>query len=201
MQVFRSRIPALNSNAPNAITFETNVGDLDLNGNSVTVSGLSSGHDPFSNPAVVNGGSSPATFTAASASDSTYGGFLDDGGPGALSFVKKGAGTLTFNGTWSYTGTTFIDAGTLRLELASRLDFSSSVAPVTVASGASLELAGTISDLSSNVLRVNVMNNSDTPGLLVSGTNQQVGNIDGLGTTQVNAGSDLTANHIIQTLL
>ena len=45
------------------------------------------------------------------------------------------------------------------------------------------------------------MNNSDTPGLLVSGTNQQVGNIDGLGTTQVNAGSDLTANHIIQSAL
>jgi hypothetical protein len=46
--------------------------------------------------------------------------------------------------------------------------------------------------------RVNVLNNGNAPGVLVSGTNQQVGNIDGSGTTQINAGGDLTANHIIQ---
>ena len=46
--------------------------------------------------------------------------------------------------------------------------------------------------------RVNITNNSNAPGILVSGTNQQVGNIDGSGTTQVNAGSDLMANHIVQ---
>ena len=33
------------------------------------------------------------------------------------------------------------------------------------------------------------------------GTHKQVGNIDGSGTTQDNAGSDLTANHIIQSAL
>ena len=37
--------------------------------------------------------------------------------------------------------------------------------------------------------------------MLVSGTNQVVGNIDGLGTTQVNAGSDLTASHIVESAL
>ena len=47
--------------------------------------------------------------------------------------------------------------------------------------------------------RVNITNSSTTPaGLLVSGTNQQVGNISGSGTTQVNAGSSLTANDIVQ---
>ena len=71
----------------------------------------------------------------------------------------------------------------------------------TVASGATLELAGTVSALSSGPNRVNVLNNSAAPGVLVSGTNQQVGNIDGSGNTQVNAGSDLTANHIIQSAL
>jgi hypothetical protein len=35
----------------------------------------------------------------------------------------------------------------------------------------------------------------------VSGTHQQVGNIDGSGNVQVNAGSNLTANHIIQNAL
>ena len=52
--------------------------------------------------------------------------------------------------------------------------------------------------------RVNITNNSQqTSGgmLLVSGTNQQVGAIDGTGDTVVNDGSDLTANHIIQNAL
>jgi hypothetical protein len=49
---------------------------------------------------------------------------------------------------------------------------------------------------------VNVVNSSTAAaGLLVSGVHQQVGNIDGPGNTQVNAGSDLTANHIIQNAL
>jgi hypothetical protein len=37
--------------------------------------------------------------------------------------------------------------------------------------------------------------------MIVSGTNQAVGNIDGSGAMQVNAGSDLSANHIIQSAL
>jgi hypothetical protein len=52
------------------------------------------------------------------------------------------------------------------------------------------------------VHRANILNNSSaSAGLLVSGTNQQVGFIDGLGITQVNAGSDITVNHIIQSAL
>jgi hypothetical protein len=51
------------------------------------------------------------------------------------------------------------------------------------------------------VLTSNINNSSAAAGLLVSGTNKVVGNIDGSGTTQVNAGSDLTANHIIQNSL
>jgi autotransporter-associated beta strand protein len=73
---------------------------------------------------------------------------------------------------------------------------------VTVATGATLELAGTASALSDGTSQnsVNVVNNSSAAGggLLVSGTSQKVGNIDGTGTTQVNGGSDLTANHIVQ---
>jgi hypothetical protein len=68
----------------------------------------------------------------------------------------------------------------------------------TVSSGATLELAGSVSALANGSNRVNVIDNSNAPGVLVSGTNQQVGNIDGSGKTQVNAGSDLKVNHIIQ---
>ena len=72
----------------------------------------------------------------------------------------------------------------------------------TVTGSATLELAGSVSALASASHRVNVANSSTAAaGLLVSGIHQQVGNIDGAGSTQVNAGSDLTANHIVQTAL
>jgi autotransporter-associated beta strand protein len=193
---------ALNALTPNAVNFSvSSTGALILKGNSITVSGLSSVYVTLANASVLNGSSTPATFTVVSANDSSYGGFLEDGGTGALSIVKKGAGTLTFDGNWSYSGATMIDSGTLRLALNSRVDAYGPVAPVTVASGATLELAGPTSDLSSDTVRVNVMNNSKSPGILVSGTHQQVGNIDGSGTTQINAGGDLTANQIIQSAL
>jgi hypothetical protein len=48
---------------------------------------------------------------------------------------------------------------------------------------------------------VNITNNGSPTGILVSGTHQQVGNTIGTGTTQINPGSDLTANRIIQSAL
>ncbi len=72
---------------------------------------------------------------------------------------------------------------------------------VAVNGAGTLELAGSISALSSGSNRVNIVNSSSAPGVLITGTNQIVGAIDGLGNTQVNAGSDLIANHIIQSSL
>jgi hypothetical protein len=75
----------------------------------------------------------------------------------------------------------------------------------TIASAATLELAGTVSGLSSAAAadRANVVNNSQAAGggLLVSGTNQQVGSIDGIGNTVVSAAATVTANHIAQNAL
>jgi hypothetical protein len=72
-----------------------------------------------------------------------------------------------------------------------------------VSSGATLELAGSVSALGNGSNRVNITNNSGgaAAGILVSGTQQVVGNIDGSGVTQIDAGSDLTANHIVQSAL
>jgi hypothetical protein len=67
-----------------------------------------------------------------------------------------------------------------------------------------LELAGSVAALDPIIIkgRADVLNNSNaSAGVLVSGTHQQVGGIDGDGTTQVNAGSDLTANHVVQSAL
>ena len=108
---------------------------------------------------------------------------------GSNSNVNVNGGTLRFGVTAASSGTVAIGSGVT----------------ATVSNGAVLELAGTVAALASGggapapAGRVHVVNNGSAPaGLLVSGTSQQVGGIDGSGTTQVNAGSDLTADHIIQ---
>jgi autotransporter-associated beta strand protein len=193
---------ALNSVSPNAVAFgPASAGVLELAGNSVTVSGLSTG-TPAGTPIVQNSASTPATLTVANASDNIFAGALRDVvSGGALSLVKTGAGTLTLSGSKAYTGNTTVNAGTLRFALTSGSPTIGAGATATVASGATLELAGSVSALSSVSNRVTISNDSNAPGLLVSGTHQQVGDINGAGTTQVNAGSDLTANHIIQSAL
>jgi autotransporter-associated beta strand protein len=117
-----------------------------------------------------------------------------DGAPslGNNSKINVAVGTLRFNLTPSSSGTVAIGTGVT----------------ATISNSAVLELAGTVSALSTGggvpapAGRVHVINNCSTPaGLLISGTNQQVGGIDGTGTTQVNAGSDLTADHIVQSAL
>jgi autotransporter-associated beta strand protein len=149
-------------------------------------------------------------------------GVLADHGAGRLAVSKSGAGTWILSGADSYTGGTTVSAGTLEFDTAPTLANSTTFAvsggtlrfkvsaggtvgtgvTATVASGATLELAGSVSALASGANRANITNSSTTPaGVLVSGTNQIVGNIDGAGNTQVNAGSSLTANHIIQNAL
>jgi hypothetical protein len=95
-----------------------------------------------------------------------------------------------------------VNGGTLRFTLTSGSPTIGTVVQASINGSATLELAGSVSALSSASNRVDIVNNSSaTAGLLVSGAHQRVGNIDGSGTTQVNAGSDLTVNHIIQSAL
>ncbi len=125
------------------------------------------------------------------------GGTLTQSGPNTLeiagapslgnnSNVNVNGGTLRFNMTSASSGTVAI---------------GSSVT-ATIANSGVMELAGTVSALSAGGNRTHVINNATSPaGLLVPGSNQKVGNIDGAGATQVNAGADLTADHIIQSAL
>jgi fibronectin-binding autotransporter adhesin len=138
-------------------------------------------------------------LTVNQATNTTFGGTIWLSG----TLVKSGAGTLEISGapTLSNLSSIQVTSGGLRLNVASGSPSVGAGVTATVNSGSTLELAGPVSALSSSANRVNVINNSTTPGLLVSSTHQQVGNIDGSGTTQVNAGSDLTANHIIQSTL
>ena len=121
----------------------------------------------------------------------------------AHAITKSGSGTAEISGSPTLGANTSIavNGGTLRFAMTSGSPTLASGVSVAVNGGGTLELAGSVSALSSGSNRVNIMNNSSSAGILVSGTHQQVGNIEGSGTTQVNAGSDLTANHIIQNAL
>jgi fibronectin-binding autotransporter adhesin len=101
----------------------------------------------------------------------------------------------------NYTGGTIVSGGTLRLINAAGTALIGSGVTVMVNNDATLELAGPVSSLSDGTAAnsANISNNSTAAaGVHVTGTHQKVGNIDGAGTTQVDSGSDLTANHILQ---
>jgi autotransporter-associated beta strand protein len=125
----------------------------------------------------------------------------------AAGITKLGPGTLVLSGANTYSGDTAVISGTLKFNVASGAPTIASGVMATVASGATLELAGSISALGMAVgHRAHIVNNSvsaagQPAGLVISGTNQIVGGIDGTGSMQVNAGSDLTADHIVQTAL
>ncbi len=94
-----------------------------------------------------------ATLHILQNTDATYAGIITDtnnaagapsgygpsGSAGALSINKLGAATLTLAGTGTYTGATTVTAGTLRVGSAAALP---SATALTVASGATLDLAG-----------------------------------------------------------
>jgi hypothetical protein len=137
---------------------------------------------------------SGGVFTIAGALNDASGKQINVSGSGTTAITGSinlgNAAALSIGGT-----------GKLRFGLASGAATIGTGVTAAVNNSATLELAGTVSALSNGSNRTNITNNSSAPGLLVSGTHQQVGNIDGSSTTQVNAGSDLTANHIVQSAL
>ncbi len=122
----------------------------------------------------------------------------------AGSVTKLDSGTMTVVGPQNHSAgaSLAVNGGRVKFNITSGTSVAvGSGVSVTVAAGATLELSGAAAALSAGVNRATVANSSVAPGILVSGTHQQVGNINGAGSTSVNPGSDLTANHILQSAL
>ncbi len=109
-------------------------GTLDLNDRDQQVAGLDDVNG--AGGVVVNNGSATATLVVNNAGASAFTGSLADGPAGVLSLTKAGAGTLTLAGTSTYSGTTTINAGTLKLTHLSALGSSQ----LTMATGTTLQL-------------------------------------------------------------
>ncbi len=165
-------------------------------GNNQTVSSLSG---TFTGTGVVSltiGAGMTLTDSQSSANTAFQGVLINSG-----TFAKSGTSSLEINSapTLNANSVLQVNGGKLQFNFVAGAATIGTGVTATVNNGATLELAGTVSALSTGASRVNVVNNSSAAaGVLISGTNQVVGAIDGTGTTQVNAGSDLTANHIIQ---
>lgn len=103
----------------NTVTFGSGVvagTKLQLNGNNVTVSGLSTNATPGS--AVVESGSGSAgtdTLTVDNSTSNTFAGVLQNGSTRALALTKQGAGTLVLSGTNTYSGSTLVGGGNLQV--------------------------------------------------------------------------------------
>ena len=177
---------SLTSNATINVTgsLAASVGTLGLSGSTMSLTSGDLSASPYSlTVAGLNVSGASGVSVAASSS----------GGAGVLQ--------VTAPSTFASGAALNIAAGKVRFNVTSGTATVGAGATATVSSGATLELAGSVSALANGANRVNIVNNSSAGGLVVSGTSQVVGNIDGNGTTQVNAGSDLTANHIVQSAL
>jgi autotransporter-associated beta strand protein len=178
-------------------------------GNNQTVASLSGNVSGGSTARVnVSGGT---TLTVNQATNTSYAGVLAlQAGPTAASagaFTKSAAGALEIQGAPSLGNNSSlnINGGSLKFNVSGGAATIGTGVVVTVTNAANLELAGPVAALASGgspLNRANIVNNSTSAaGLHVTGTSQQVGGIDGTGTTKVEASSDLTANHIVQSAL
>ena len=108
---------ALNATTPNAVAFAAGsgaVGDLQLNGNSVTVLSLSS--DGSVRAILENANATAGTLTVNNSVACAYGGVLRDGpGGGALTLDAAGNSTLILSGSNTYTGGSSVNSGTLQV--------------------------------------------------------------------------------------
>ena len=205
----------------------TNNGSITFSGGLTTVNGPvtnSSGKTITiaQNPAIFTGlvtNNSGATFETASATATFAGGFTNNGATNFVNTVGGMANIIAAPTTLNTGSALSIVSGTLSFDLVSGSPVVGSGVSVQVNSGATLQLAGTVSALSDTSNPTTNLANVVTHGtgaLLVTGTNQSAGMVTGdassnaagatvyTGSTVVgNGGSaaQLTATQILQNTL
>lgn len=153
-------------------------GSLRLNGFNQTVAGLIG----VAGASVYNSSATTATLTVNNSADCAYAGLLGISGGTTIQnnfgLTKSGAGTLTLSGSNSYTGNTFVSAGTLVLTAPALANSST----LTIASGAVLNLPTDGTD----IVGALVINGSPKPGGVYDSVTSG-GAITGAGKIQVGA--------------
>ncbi|MFM7568318.1 MAG: autotransporter-associated beta strand repeat-containing protein, partial [Betaproteobacteria bacterium] len=93
---------------------DASTGRVQLNGSSVTVTGLNSS-SVLGAPILESGSATVGTdtLTINNTTASAYAGLLQDGGARKLGLTKSGAGVLTLSGQNTFTGLTTVSGGTL----------------------------------------------------------------------------------------
>jgi fibronectin-binding autotransporter adhesin len=141
-------------------------------------------------------------WTANSSNPLTVAGSVSQG---SNTLTKSGAGVVVLSGAQSFGNNSAVNVngGTLRYNASGNAASVGSAVSVHVTAGAEMELANSGSALSDGTHVANVTNDSQLPagGLLVSGTNQRVGRIQGAGNVVVAAGGSLIADSIQQNSL
>ncbi len=158
---------ALNASTPNSVIFGSGsgaIGDLQLNGHNVVVSGLNT--DGTVLAIVENANLTAGTLTVNNSVAGTYSGVLQDGmGGGSLALTKAASGLLALTGVNTYSGGTYLNGGVL--------NFGPNALPVTNInfSGGTLQwAAGNTQDVSAGIapLATSQVANIDTNGNAVN---------------------------------
>ena len=178
-------VTALNAANFNAVSFSAGAtGHLQLNGNSVTISGLSAAS---ATAVVENASPVPATLTLNNAGNPTFAGILQNGaGGGPLTVATAGTALVQLNNTANtFTGGLNVTAGTVGFSATASGTYSNlGAGPITLNgvlsqnSGASIQ----ITLAASEVINVASSSGLDVPGtawgakILFAGANQITGN-------------------------
>ncbi len=152
---------AANAFSPNSAFTVNSAGTLDLGGFSQSIASLSgsgtltncslngSSYSAAQGGGTVNCNTAARLTVGAGGASSTFSGTIRDGAA-ALSLVQAGSGTLTLTGNNSYSGKTWIEAGTLAVGGATALGTST----LDMSPGTTLQFLGSGYTLNNNVLLV-----------------------------------------------